>query len=284
MSRARPCPPSARGRGSTADAAPVLVSAHRGGAGRDRARENTLEALREATRIPCEYVEFDVQRCADGVYVVYHDRYVRDGERRVPIASLTFGDFVAHADTYLLLDDALAVLRGRTKAHLDLKLVYDAQGGALPLGSEVALVQHVVDVMGAGNVVVTGLSDPSVVAVRAWSRDHCPDLLVGLSLSRDVGVRGLGKLLRGRLDAVLPGRRLRASDANLVVCERVQARLWGARWARRHGLPLLVWTVDDPAELRAWLCDERTWMVTTNFPQRAVDLRAELAAAGAPEA
>jgi glycerophosphoryl diester phosphodiesterase len=107
---------------------------------------------------------------------------------------------------------------------------------------------------------------------------------VGLALSRDVGLRGLGKLLTGRLGEVLPGRRLRASDANLAVCQRTQARLWGARWARRHGLPLLVWTVDDPAGLRAWLGDERTWMVTTNFPERAVSLRRELAAAAAPAA
>ncbi|SEO71885.1 glycerophosphodiester phosphodiesterase [Trujillonella endophytica] len=275
-------------RGRTGPAGPAtpadlsLVSAHRGGAGRDVARENTLEALRDAARFPCEYVEFDVQRCADGVYVVHHDRHVRSGDRRVPISSLTFGEFTRHAGSYLLLDDALNELRGRKKAHLDCKLVYDTgHGGALPAGSDVLLVRHVVHRMGAENVVVTGLSDAAVRAVRAWSREHCPELRVGLSLSRDVGVRGLVKLVTGRLDEVLPGRRLRASDANLAVCKRTQARLWGARWARRYGLPLLVWTVDDPDQLRAWLRDERAWMVTTNFPLRAVELRRELAATGA---
>jgi glycerophosphoryl diester phosphodiesterase len=258
-----------------------LVSAHRGGAGRDRARENTLGALREAALLDCEYVEIDVRRCADGVYVVHHDGSVRDGERRVPIASLTSAEFARLVDPHLVLDDALEALRGHTRVHLDLKSVSDPEEGpAVPVRSEVALVQHVIDVMGAGNVVVTGLRDTAVAAVRAWSRKAYPDLLVGLSLSRDVGVRGLRKLVTGRLDAVLPGRRLRASDANLAVCERTQARLWGARWAARRGLPLLVWTVDDPDELRRWLRDRRTWMVTTNHPQRAVTLRRELTGDG----
>jgi glycerophosphoryl diester phosphodiesterase len=254
-----------------------LVSAHRGGAGAARELENTIGALRDATELDCEYVEFDVRRCRDGVYVVHHDAALRDGDRRVPVASLTFEEFTRLADSYLVLDDALEVLRGRKKVHLDLKFLARPEAGdPVPPSHELALVQHVVDVMGPDDVLVTGLQDEAVAVVRAWSREHHPDLLVGLSLSRDVGVRGLVKLLTGRLDELLPGRRLRASDANLAVCRHTQARLWGARWARRHGLPLLVWTVDDPADLRAWLGDDRAWMVTTNFPRRAVELRREI--------
>ncbi|WP_409332160.1 hypothetical protein [Trujillonella humicola] len=163
--------------------------------------------------------------------------------------------------------------------HLDLEpLARPEAGDPVPPEHEVALVRHVVDVMGADDVVVTGLQDEAVAAVRAWSRVHCPQLLVGLSLSRDVGPGGLRKVLTGRLGEVLPGRRLRASDADLAVCHRTQARLWGARWARRHDLPLLVWTVDNPRELRRWLVDDRAWLVTTNHPARAVALRSELSA------
>lgn len=261
---------------------PPLISAHRGGAGADRARENTLGALRDATAVDCEYVEFDVRRCRDGVYVVFHDAAVRDGGRRVPVASLTSAEFARLVDVHLVLDDALEVLRGRRKVHLDLKpLARPEGGGAVPPEEEVALVRHVVEVMGADDVVVTGLPDEAVAAVRAWSRVHCPQLLVGLSLSQDVGPGGLRKVLTGRWAEVLPGRRLRAADANLAVCQRTQARLWGARWARRRGLPLLVWTVDDPDELRAWLGGDRAWLVTTNHPARAAALRSQLAAEAA---
>ena len=41
---------------------------------------------------------------------------------------------------------------------------------------------------------------------------------------------------------------------------------------------LLVWTVDNPRELRRWLVDDRAWLVTTNHPARAVALRSELSA------
>jgi glycerophosphoryl diester phosphodiesterase len=261
-----------------------LLSAHRGGAGDDAARENTLEALREAAGTECEYVEVDVQRCRDGVYVVHHDAWVRDGGRRIPLASLPFAEFAARVGTHLLLDEALDVLRGRTKVHLDLKFASGPEAGDVAPAEAVLLVQHVVEVMGPDGVVVTGLDDRAVAAVRNWSRDRHPELLVGLALSRDVGWSGLVALLTGRLGEVLPGRRLRACDANLAVCPRDQARLWGARWARRAGLPLLVWTVDDPAGLRAWLRDDRVWLVTTNYPQRALQLRRELAASEVPEA
>jgi glycerophosphoryl diester phosphodiesterase len=32
-----------------------------------------------------------------------------------------------------------------------------------------------------------------------------------------------------------------------------------------------VWTVDRPAELEQWMNDPAVWMVTTNYPERALD-------------
>src|SRR3978361_1899685 len=164
-----------------------LLSAHRGGPGPDASRENTLEARRGAAQRDCEYVEFDIQRCRGGVHVLYHDDFVLDGNRRVPIRTLTVEEFTSYADTYLLLDQALEIFRDRKKVHLDLKFLSDPDdGGSEGHGHEVALVAHVLDVMGAENVIVTTLEDDSVRAVRAWSRDRYPGLLVGLSLGRDV--------------------------------------------------------------------------------------------------
>jgi glycerophosphoryl diester phosphodiesterase len=258
-----------------------LISAHRGGPAGDHLRENTLDAFLDAVTLDCEYVEFDVQRCRGGRHVLYHDDVVHDGRRILPIPSLTFEEFTKYADTWLLVDDALDVLRGRKKVHLDLKFLSDpADGGDVGHGHEVALVEHVLDVMGPENVLVTTLEDESVAAIRAWSRRRHPDLLVGLSLGR--GLRGHTPwgAVRTRLSEVLPERRIVRCDANLVVANKGLARAYVARWAQRHRLPLLVWTVDQPGELRSWLRDPRVWMVTTNYPRRAVELRAELAAGG----
>src|ERR1700710_2322052 len=219
-----------------------LLSAHRGGPGPDASRENTLEAMVEAAALDCEYVEFDVQRCRGGVHVLYHDDFVLDGRRPIPIRTLTFEEFAELADTYLLLDQALEIFRDRKKVHLDLKFLSDPEdGGDEGDGHEVALIAHVIDVMGAENLLVTTLEDASVRAVRAWSRSRYPGLLVGLSLGRDTEGFGLWGAVGVRLSELFPGRRLRRCHANLVVCEKTLARLRIAGWAQRHGLPLLVW-------------------------------------------
>ncbi|MGZ4645182.1 MAG: glycerophosphodiester phosphodiesterase [Blastococcus sp.] len=263
---------------SAVPAALPLLSAHRGGAEGDTRRENTLAALLDAVALDCEYVEVDVQRCRGGVHVLYHDDVVVDGDREVPVSALTFDEFTELADTYLLLDEALDALRGRKKVHLDLKFLSDPDdGGSEGRGHEVELVEHVLSIMGAPNVLVTTLEDESVRAIRAWSRQACPELLVGLSLGRDGAGLGNRELLATRLGEFFPARRIEACDANLVACHKTIAKLRGAAWAARRNLPLLVWTVDDPDELRSWLLDPRAWLITTNFPREAADLRRELA-------
>ncbi len=93
--------------------------------------------------------------------------------------------------------------------------------------------------------------------------------MIGLSTS----ARGDGLRRRDRIAAWFPRRRLRRSGANVVVAHRVWARWWLRSYARRRGLPLLVWTVDTPAELQRWVNDPHTWLVTTNYPERALAAR-----------
>jgi glycerophosphoryl diester phosphodiesterase len=56
----------------------------------------------------------------------------------------------------------------------------------------------------------------------------------------------------------------------VVVAHRHVARWTLRSYARRRGLPLLVWTVDRPSELATWMNDPAVWMVTTNYPERAL--------------
>ncbi|NLI01273.1 MAG: glycerophosphodiester phosphodiesterase family protein [Chthonomonadales bacterium] len=70
---------------------PVLVVAHRGGAG--VAPENTLTAFRKAIRLRADYVEVDVGCSADGHLVVMHDRTVdRTTNGTGDIAKLTLAE------------------------------------------------------------------------------------------------------------------------------------------------------------------------------------------------
>ncbi|MEO6470719.1 MAG: glycerophosphodiester phosphodiesterase [Aeromicrobium sp.] len=222
----------------------VLVSAHRGGAGGDHSRENTLEAYERAIAIGCDYIEFDVQRGPDGHFLVGHS-IVGQGACIDGVS----------------LDSALETLRGRTKAHVDLKFA----------GGEIAAITDIVVALGHDNVVVTTAEDESVPGIREWSHKYAPGLLVGLSSS----VRGEGLQLRDRIEAWFPRRRLRRSGANLVVAHRLWARWWLRSYARRRGLPLLVWTVNEADELKRWMKDPQCWMVTTDFPERAFAARSQ---------
>jgi glycerophosphoryl diester phosphodiesterase len=131
-----------------------------------------------------------------------------------------------------------------------------------------------VDVLGHERMIVTTGHDRAVRAVRDWGDAEGLELRVGLSLGRSV--RRLSWLRRIEVirSELFPHVRIRESRANLVVAHHVLARLGVAAYARRRGIPLLVWTVDAHRSLRYWLRPGRAWLVTTNHPGLAMEVRA----------
>lgn len=238
----------------------VLVSAHRCGAGRERALENTEHAVDRALAIDAEFVEFDVQRCGDGTLVLHHDDTVRIDGQKVRLETLSYAQAKRTDGAPLLrYDRVLEQLRHRKRAHIDLKFTSPAHLYATPGRTyEVAAVRWAITVLGVENLIVTSLEDRTVKAVRQWASENgYPELLVGLSLGSEF----------------FPKTRYRECGANLVVANHRLARLSAARFARRANLPLLVWTVDDRMSLRYWLKPGRAWMLTTNHPLTALDMR-----------
>lgn len=251
-----------------------MISAHRSGVGHDKAAENTLAAIHRASEAGFPYIEFDVQRCADGVYVAFHNSRITVNGVQVPVADLTSTQMAAITGNCCLLDDIIEVLRGRSKAHVDLKFTSPAHLYATPTDTyEVHAAARIVAALGPENVIITTMEDRSVAAVRAWSRHAAPDMLVGLSLGRDDFALNLIKQAKMRTGELFPLRRIQQCDANLIVANYRLARLGLARFAARHQIPLLVWTVDSDTNLMRWLNDHRVWMVTTNFPERALGMQ-----------
>lgn len=235
----------------------ALVSAHRGGAADDRPAQNTLAAFEAAIALGCDYVEFDVRLTADGRPVIFHDDEIDDNSILRSIARHRHDQF---SESRLVdLDAVLALIRGRIRAHVDLKV----------RGDEVLLVEQIVDALGTDHAIITTAEDSSVRRIRRWSKVHAPDLLVGLSSSARAGTRNwfIRKLVR--IESAFPRLRVLLSGANLVVSHKVVARLTLKAYARKRGLPLLVWTVDRRDELERWMNDPDVWMVTTNYPERA---------------
>lgn len=202
-----------------------------------------LAAVDTTVALGVDLVEVDVRRRADGVVAVGHDLV----DHRSP----TLAHVIEH-------------LGDRAALHLDLK----------EPDPKAAIVAEAVATLGADRVIVTTNEDADVPMIRAWATAHAPGLLVGLSTSRRV-VHGPWAARAGaRIASWFPRTRMRRSGADLVVSHHLLARWWLARWAAKRGLPLLVWTVDEDADLRRWLHDPRATIVTTNRPARALDLRA----------
>ena len=175
--------PSSRG-------AQVLISAHRFGAGKDRDLENSLAALEASLALGVDYVEFDVQRCNDGTYVVAHDSWIAVGDHHLPISALTPAQVEVLAGTVVRYDDVLARIRAgrgphRPEVHLARRGLRrpgrDLRGRRRPPGAR--------SCSGSGQLVVTTNEDRAVRAVRDWADAEGHELLVGLSLGRSV--RGL---------------------------------------------------------------------------------------------
>ena len=219
----------------------TLVSAHRAGSD-EIAGPAVLAAVDAAVALGVDLVEVDVRRRADGVTAVGHDHVDDDSP---------------------ILTEVIDRLGERAALHLDLK----------DPDPEAAIVAEAVAVLGADRVVVTTNEDADVPAIRAWAATHAPGMLVGLSTSRRVVHGPWTARIGARVASWFPRRRMRRSGADLVVAHHLVARWWLARWASRRGLPILVWTVDEDADLRRWLNDPRATIVTTNRPARALELR-----------
>jgi glycerophosphoryl diester phosphodiesterase len=246
----------------------VLVSAHGGGAVRGPDPDGTRLALEQAVALGVDYVELDVRRSRDGVLLLCHDRELLVGGRLRAVADVDADELADAVPGLLRLDEALEVLTGRAGAHLDLK--FRSPGSV----HELAAATRSLDVLGPGEVLVTTSNARAIRAIRDWSVARGRPLLTGLSIGGSVAGRPPLEQLRLRHGELFPADRFVESRAEAVVANHWLALASLARFARRAGLPLVVWTVDHPVLLRYWMRPGRAWLVTTNRPERALAIRA----------
>src|ERR1700693_3278543 len=94
-----------------------LISAHRGSCG--VAGLPAAERYDRAITMGVDFVELDVRRTADGLYVNYHDDASPSGR---PPGRLKYPDLKAELESEVLkLDERLDVVAGRVGLHVDLK-------------------------------------------------------------------------------------------------------------------------------------------------------------------
>jgi glycerophosphoryl diester phosphodiesterase len=232
-------------------AARLTVFGHRGARG--HAPENTLSAINTGIRLGAPWVEFDVQlHAASGALLVFHD---------LTLDRTTNG-------RGLLADHSLPALRA-----LDA-----GQGQQIPTLQEVLdLVEQQV---GVNIELKTGAGTAEVVALvlrqyldAGWPVDkllvssfHLPELWEFKQLVPEIPVAAL--VAGVPLDWAGAAIELEAAALN-ISSEFVDPRLIAD--AHGHGIRVNVYTVNDPAEMRA-LRALGVDGVFTDYPERALDI------------
>ena len=230
-----------------------LILGHRGASARET--ENTAAAFRRARADGADGVELDVLQCATGEVVVFHDDDLkRLAGRPESIAQLPYRvlrDIPLRGGTTIpTLAEALEACGPDLIVNVELKV------SRVSFSITAALVDAVARVLertGAGPRVLVSSFNPW--AVHVWRR-RVPPVRAALLFER----RSPLPLRRAWL---APWLRPFALHPELVLCTPARVAAW-----KRRGYWVSVWTVDDPAALRA--CRQMgVDAVITNDPAQA---------------
>ena len=241
----------------------ICISAHKGNCGIPDLP--LAESYRRAIDLGVDYVEFDVRRTKDNMYVICHDEHTPS--KRL-ICELSYEEYARELeDQALTLAQLFAITKGRVGLHLDLK----------ETGYEDDVVQLALRSCPDDELIITSLEDVSVKAIKErFPSQNFPLLKVGLSLGRDPRGSSFLKALRVLLSELFPERRLLNTQADFLVVQYLIARLTTLRYALRKHIPIWVWTVDDVPNMRRFLSDSRITTLVTNKPDVAMTLRATM--------
>lgn len=235
-----------------------LVFAHRGA--KRVAPENTLPAFEAAIRLGADGVELDVQYSSDGELIIFHDLSLEktsNGTGRV--SAHTFDELRAldagshfgpeFAGTQIpTLDEALETARGKLLVNIELKTIEVAQSNLGPDAVEVVRRHGMAD-----DVVISSFNP---FALRK-SKLAGPEIEHALLLAPD-----LVRWMRW-------GVTLRHSRADGLHPERAMVTPEYLANARRRGLPVRVWTVNEETDMRR-LADLGVDAIITDVPDVAL--------------
>ena len=251
--------------------APVAI-AHRGGA--EEAPENTIEAFAAAVALGYRFLETDAHVTRDGVVVAFHDPCL-DGltDRTGAIASLPIAAVEAADAGFAFSPDGGRSFpfrgRGVCVPRLETLLLRwpDARMNIDP--KDDACVEPLVALLDRldvwDRVNLGSFSDRRLRRIRALGRGRACTSMGPRAVAAARAAALTGRMLRQGADCVqVP---IRAGRIRIVTAGFVRA-------AHRAGLPVHVWTVNDPATMHE-LLDLGVDGVMTDRPRVLRDVLAE---------
>jgi glycerophosphoryl diester phosphodiesterase len=232
----------------------TLIDAHRGECG--IAGLPAADRYGRAISMGVDYVEIDVRRSADGVYVNYHDERTRSGRA---VRELSYAALRQELGAELLMvDELMELVDGRVGLHVDVKEV----------GDEAAIVRLIQAGCAHSHVVFTG-GDDSIRAIK----QTFPMVSAGLTLGEDLDGAPPWRYLRVRLSELFPGVRLRRSHADFAAAHQRLAGIRVLDYCARVHMQAWVWTVDDEVDIARFMHDPRVAVLITNRPDIALRFR-----------
>jgi glycerophosphoryl diester phosphodiesterase len=228
------------------------IVGHRGWTAKQK--ENTLAAFLAAIDIGVDYVECDIRRSADGVLFIHHD--ARVGSLETAVSTIVQLQKEARTLGYEIptLTDLLGLpLRG-TRIDFELK----------EPGYEQECVQRILGSLAIEQFVITAFEDSSVFAVKKFNSKIRCGLLLGLAEPSSFATR---------IQELFPTGRARSVGADFLAPHWQLLRLGFAQRMQAAGLPLWVWTVNDPITMDELLASQDVEAIITDHPDVAVSKR-----------
>ena len=230
---------------------PPLIDAHRGECGTPG-----LPAAARYTRaiaMGVDFVEIDIRRTTEGVFVNYHDDHTPSGRAARGMSYAALEDELG--DDLLTVEQLVEIIDGKVGLHVDVKEEgYEAD------------VVHVIQAGFKRSEVVFTSGDVPIRIIK----DRFPDVRTGLSLGDDLQGAPPWRYVQVRLSEIFPGARLRRSHADFAAVHERLARFSVLDYCARTGMPAWVWTVDEEAEIERFMRDPRVAVLITNRPDVAM--------------
>jgi glycerophosphoryl diester phosphodiesterase len=229
-----------------------LGVAHRGVA--TGAAENTIEAFTHAIAAGADMIEFDVRRTRDGELIVFHD----PGVGAAAVGDLTRDEIeLAKGVRPPLFAEVLGACAGKIRLDVELK-----EDGYVP--EAMALLAAALDKAGAdvAEQVVTSF----LPAVVGQAKDAFPEVRTGLL----VGTDGPFYRVREHYRQLFPAGLARQVRADYLAPHHKLASYGVLARAAAAGLPCLLWTVNDDADIARFADDPRVAAIITDQAARAL--------------
>lgn len=227
----------------------VLI-AHRGA--RTYFHENTLEAFEKAIQLNADMIELDVRRIQNNLFVVYHDGSIDEK----PIKDLAYEDICKSTRLKIpTLEDVLKLTRSRIKLDIELK----------EEGYEKEVVNFILKFLKEDEFVITSFNDNSLKKIK----EVFPKIRTGLILGKPNPKNPFGT----RISELFPFKRCRKINVDFIAPHWRLLKLGFLRRARKHKLPVFVWTVNEANLISKFLRDKRIDGIVTDKIEIAVQLK-----------